>query len=69
MTARPRSATVALVLAIAATVRIRDRLMGYELMGSTLVALVERRPGPDGIAQRAIDWYDIGALEIGRPTG
>ena len=53
----------------AATVRIHDRLMGYDLMGSTLVALVERKPGPDGIAQRAIDWYDIGALEIGRPTG
>ena len=49
--------------------RIRDRLMGYDLMGSTLVALVERKPGPDGIAQRATDWYDIGALEIGRPTG
>ncbi len=52
-----------------ATVRIRDRLMGYDLMGSTLVALVERKPGPDGIAQRAIDWYDIGGLEVGRPTG
>ena len=53
----------------AAKVRIRDRLMGYDLMGSTLVALVERKPGPNGIAERAIDWYDIGALEIGRPTG
>ena len=52
----------------AATVRIRDRLMGYDLMGSTLVALVERKPGPDGIPRRAIDWYDIGALEIGRPA-
>ena len=53
----------------AATVRIRDRLMGYDLLGSTLVALVELKPGSNGIAQRAIDWYDIGALVIGRPTG
>ena len=29
------------------TVRIRDRLIGYDLLGSTLVALVERKPGPD----------------------
>ena len=30
------------------TVQIRDRLMGFDLLGSTLVALVERKPGPDG---------------------
>ena len=51
------------------TVQIRDRLMGFDLLGSTLVALVERKPGPDGIAQRAIDWYDIGGLEFGQPNG
>ena len=45
-------------------VRIRDRLMGYDILDSTLVALVEREPDRDGIAQRAIDWYDIGELEL-----
>ena len=49
----------------AGTVRIRDRLMGYDLLGSTLAALVERPPGPDGIATRAIDWYRIDGLELG----
>ena len=48
----------------AGTVRIRDRLMGYDILGSTLVALVERKPGRDGIAARAIDWYDIGDVEF-----
>ncbi len=48
------------------TVRIRDRLMGYDLFGSTLAALVERAPGPEGIAERAIDWYDISEVRLGR---
>ena len=47
------------------TVRIRDRLMGYDVFGSTLAALVERAPGPDGIAERAIDWYDISEVRFG----
>ena len=45
------------------TVRVRDRMMGFDLAGSTLVVLVERRLGPDdpdGIADRLVDWYDIG---------
>ncbi len=50
----------------AGTVQIRDRLIGYDILGSTLVALVERTPDRNGIAQRAIDWYDIGAVEAGR---
>lgn len=45
-----------------ATVRIRDRLIGYDILGATLVALVERKPDRYGIAQRAIDWYDIGGV-------
>ena len=53
----------------AGTVRIRDRLMAYDILGSTLVAFVERKPGRDGIAAGAIDWYDIGDLEFGRPGG
>lgn len=48
----------------AGAVRIRDRLMGYDILGSTLVALVERQPDRYGIAQRAIDWYNIGGLEF-----
>ena len=47
------------------TVRIRDRLIGYDLLGATLAALVERAPGSDGIARRAIDWYSIDGLDVG----
>ena len=43
----------------AGTVQIRDRLMGFDILDSTLVALVERQPDRSGIAQKAIDWYDI----------
>ena len=49
----------------AGTVRIRDRLIGYDLMGSTLAALVDRAPGPEGVSARAIDWYDIDGIEFG----
>ncbi len=49
----------------AGTVRIRGRLMGYDILDSTLVALVEREPDADGIAQRALDWYDIGEVPFG----
>ena len=48
----------------AGTVRVRDRLRDYDILGSTLVALVERKPDRFGIAQLAIDWYDIGGLEF-----
>jgi len=47
------------------SVRIKDRLQGYDLHGSTLAALVEREPGADGIGWRAVDWYDIGELDLG----
>ena len=50
----------------AATVRIRDRLLGFDILGSTLVALVEREPDQYGIAQRGIDWYDIAEIEFAR---
>ena len=50
----------------AGTVRIRDRLIGFDILGSTLVALVERTPDRSGVAQRAIDWYDIAGVEVGR---
>ena len=53
----------------AGSVRIRDRLMGYDILDSTLVALVERKPDSNGIARRAIDWYDIGGVAFGHQDG
>lgn len=52
----------------AGTVRIRDRLMAYDILGTTLAAVVERKPDRDGIAASAIDWYDIGDLEFPDPV-
>ena len=48
--------------AFVGSVRVGDRIEGFDLLGSTLVVLVERQlpPGdPVGIADRAIDWYDV----------
>jgi len=39
------------------TVEIQDRLLGFDLLGDLLVALVEREADRDGIAARGIDWY------------
>lgn len=50
----------------AGAVRVRDRLMGFDIFGSTLVTLVERTPGENGIGERAIDWYDLGKVGDGR---
>ena len=47
------------------SVQVKDRLLGYDLYGSTLAALVEREPDADGIAWRGVDWYDIGELDLG----
>ncbi|MDE2653905.1 MAG: hypothetical protein OXI71_08830 [Gemmatimonadota bacterium] len=51
------------------SVRVRDRLRAFDLVGSTLVVLVDRQLGPDdpdGIPDRALDWYDVGDLRSGR---
>ena len=48
----------------AGSVQIRDRLMGYDILGATLVALVERKPDRNGIAEQAIDWYDIASVRF-----
>ena len=48
----------------AGTVRVRDRLMDYDILGATLVVLVERKPDQYGIAQLAVDWYDIDGLDF-----
>ena len=52
----------------AGTVRVRDRALGFDILGHTLAVLVERQVGPadaDGIPDRAIDWYDLSRLDIG----
>lgn len=42
------------------SVRVRDRLYGYDVRNGTLAVLVERSaPGPDGVRPYAIDWYDV----------
>ncbi len=51
------------------SVRVRDRLRAFDLLGSTLVVLVDRQVGPDdgdGIPDRALDWYDIADLPFRR---
>ena len=51
------------------SVRVRDRLRAFDLLGSTLVVLVDRQVGPDdadGVPDRALDWYDVGDLRLGR---
>ena len=53
----------------AGSVKVRDRLRGFDLLGATLVVLVDRQVGPDdsdGIPDRMLDWYDIGDLPFGR---
>ena len=47
------------------SLKIRDRILGYDLYGSTLAALVERAPDADGIVRRAVDWYDFEGLDLG----
>jgi len=48
--------------AFVASVQISDRIKGFDLLGSTLVVVVERQLAPDdpaGIADRGVDWYDV----------
>ena len=42
------------------TVRVRDRVIGFDVMGSVLVTLVDRPAPADAVADRGIDWYDLG---------
>ena len=46
----------------AGTVQVRDRLWGFDILGSRLVVVVDRYAGPDDIPTRGVDWYDIGGL-------
>ncbi len=49
------------------SVKVRDHMKGFDLVGSTLVVLAERAAGPDdpdGIPDHAIDWYDVSDLRL-----
>lgn len=50
------------------SVRVRDRIRGFDVLRSTLVVLVDRPVGADdadGIPDRALDWYEIGEMPFG----
>ena len=47
------------------SVRVHDRLIGFDILGSTLVTVVRRPPDRRGILGQAIDWYDIREVEFG----
>ena len=52
----------------AGSVRVRHRGMSFNVLGSTLVVLVERpvaSDDPDGLPDRGIDWYGIDGLAFG----
>ena len=54
------------------TVQVRDRLWGFDILESRLAVVVDRLPGPDdgpsAIADRRVDWYDIGGLSWQAPS-
>lgn len=55
-----------------ASVKVRDRLRAFDLLGSTLVVMVDRQSGEDEtgwIPDRALDWYDVGASGLGGSEG
>lgn len=47
------------------TIKIRDRMIDFDVLEGTLAVLVERQAGPDdadGVPDRGIDWYDLGGF-------
>ena len=49
------------------SVKVRDHMKGFDLVGSTLVVLVERAAGPpdsDVLPDNAIYWYELGELGL-----
>ncbi len=48
--------------------RIRDRLVAFDILGSTLVTVVRRPPDRNGFSMEAVDWYDIGDVRFGSPN-
>ena len=48
-----------------ATIKVRDRMIDFDVFDGTLAVLVERQAGPDdadGVPDRGIDWYDLGGF-------
>ncbi|MDE0132321.1 MAG: hypothetical protein OXQ32_08705 [bacterium] len=45
----------------AGLVHVEGRLLGFDILGSTLVTLVEQ-----SLDKWALDWYDIGSVLSGR---
>ena len=49
------------------SVKVRDHMKGFDLVGSTLVVLVERVAGPDDsgvVPDNAINWYETGGVGL-----
>ena len=49
------------------SVKVKDHMKGFDLVGSTLVVLVERVAGPDDsgvVPDNAINWYELGELGL-----
>ena len=49
------------------SVQVRDRMLAFDIVNSTLVVLVERpvsHDDVDGVPDRAVDWYDIPASSL-----
>lgn len=44
-------------------VRVRDRLMSFDIFGPIPVTSVERPPGNDGMSERGIGWYDLSKID------
>ena len=53
--------------AFVGSVKVRDHMKGFDLVGSTLVVLVEHATGPhdsDVVPDNAIYWYDVGEFVL-----
>lgn len=51
--------------AFVGSVQVRDRLLGFDILDSILVTLVERpfdEDDADGVPNRGIDWYDLNGV-------
>ncbi|WP_419861684.1 hypothetical protein [Candidatus Palauibacter sp.] len=49
----------------ALTLQVADKVLGMDVLGNTLAVLVERDAG-GVVAERRVDWYDIGAVPAAR---
>lgn len=69
---RDRSSSLDLYLdkAFLGTVEVQDRMLGFDVLGGTLVVLVERGldedADRDGMPDRGVDWYDVRDIGLSR---